>query len=105
MKMSPCVTCNRVMSPANCENKNCQVWRQWFISRWDQLRSYPRQQQDRAPEPVGVPLGGRHYAAPHQVQAYLKSDPCEICLCPRDLCVTPCRARMVWEEARKETQK
>ena len=104
MKMSPCVTCRRVKEPSDCENKNCQVWRQWFIGRWDQLRSYPRQQQEKPAEPLGVPLGGRHYAAPDQVHAYLKNDPCETCLCPRDLCVIPCRARIAWESARNEVQ-
>ena len=104
MKMSPCVTCNRVMSPAKCENKNCQVWRQWFISSWDQLRSCPRRQQEKPAEPVGVPLGGRHYAAPAQVQAYLSNDPCEMCMSPRDLCITPCRARAAWETARNEVR-
>lgn len=103
MKMSPCLTCTRVENPADCENKNCQVWRQWFISRWDRMRSFPRQlRQDREPEPAGVPLGGRHYAAPHQVTRYLETDPCESCLCPRDLCTTPCRVCLHWEDARKE---
>ena len=104
MKLSPCVSCTRVENPANCENKNCQVWRQWFIGRWDQLRAYPRLQQEQPPKPAGVPLGGRHYAAPHQVRAYLETDPCENCCCPKDLCDTPCRVRKDWDAARNEVQ-
>lgn len=102
MNISPCLTCVRVANPTECDNKNCHVWRQWFISSWDRMRGYPRQvRNDRPAEPVGVPLGGRHYAAPHETLRYLRTDPCEGCLCPRDLCVTPCRARLNWEEAGK----
>ena len=36
---SPCVTCTRVKDPENCENKSCQVWREWFIRRWEEIRS------------------------------------------------------------------
>lgn len=103
MKISPCLTCSRVENPQKCENKNCNVWRQWFISSWDQMRSFPRQlRQDREPVPVGVPLGGRRYAAPHETLRYLETDPCEGCLCPRDLCATPCRVRLNWERAGNE---
>ena len=103
MKSSPCLTCTRVVDPANCENKNCQVWRQWFIGRWDRLRGLSRQlRQTCQPEPAGVPLGGRHYASPDQVTRYLETDPCRSCPCPRDLCATPCRVRLRWEDARNE---
>ena len=103
MKISPCLTCTRVANPTECENKSCNVWRQWFVSNWNEMRGYSRQiRQVSRPEPVGVPLGGRHYAAPHVTLRYLQTDPCEGCLCPRELCITPCRVRMAWEEARKE---
>lgn len=36
--MKPCDTCDRVMDPANCENKCCQDWRQWWIKRWEEIR-------------------------------------------------------------------
>lgn len=103
MKNSPCVSCTRVADPEKCENKYCNVWRQWFISSWDRMRGYPRQiRQDSKPEPAGVSLGGRHYAAPHETVKYLDTDPCQRCPCPRDLCTTPCRVRRRWEEARDE---
>ena len=102
-KASPCLCCTRVTDPRNCENKNCHPWRQWFLGRWEMIHNYPRQQmEDSKPTPVGVHLGGRHYAAHHQAEAYLKTDPCKACLCPKDLCTTPCRVRRAWEEARNE---
>ena len=100
---SPCLHCTRVQDPQNCENKNCRSWQQWFIKRWDQIRAFPRRQMDDTPpRPVGVPLGGRHYALPHQVASFLQTDPCEVCVCPRQLCDTPCRLRKVWEQTKKE---
>ncbi len=101
---SPCLSCSRVPDPRACDNKNCRQWQQWFLGRWDLIHRYPRKQMDNAVlKPVGVPLGGRHYAAPHQVQAYLQKDPCEKCVCPKELCSTPCRVRRAWEEAKGET--
>lgn len=103
MKNSPCQRCTRVRDPEACENKNCQAWQQWFIARWNRMRQMPRQlRQQSQPEPVGVSLGGRHYAAPHQVSHYLHTDPCHSCLCPSDLCVDPCRVRLAWEKAVRE---
>ena len=100
---SPCLGCTRVADPRNCENKNCKPWRQWFLDRWALIHGYPRQQMEESkPEPFGVNVGGRSYAAPHQVQRYLSKDPCEGCLCPKDLCAEPCRVRRAWEEARSE---
>lgn len=34
----PCLTCNLVKCPDNCDNKNCPVWRDWFIRKWEELR-------------------------------------------------------------------
>lgn len=98
---SPCLSCTRVKDPRNCDNKLCQPWRQWFLRRWDMIHRYPREQMDKGQrKPVGVPLGGRHYAAPHQVEAYRNNDPCKTCLCPKDLCTTPCRHKRAWEQAK-----
>ena len=100
---NPCLTCTRVADPESCENKSCRVWRQWFTDRWELIRAYPHYQMDNARcEPVGVPVGGRHYAHPVQVQAYLAEDPCKKCSCPKLLCLTPCRIRKAWEKAKKE---
>lgn len=101
-QLSPCLTCTRVRDPRECENKNCRVWRQWFLERWEQIHSYPRRQQQVQPQPVGVNVGGQTYAAPNQIENYLQKDPCEGCLCPRDLCAEPCRVKRAWNEARNE---
>lgn len=100
--LSPCISCTRVKDPRNCENKNCQYWRRWYIARWEQLRSQLRASMEQKPEPVGVSISGRTYAAPHQVQAYLEQDPCNKCLCPKDLCRIPCNLKLNWLAARKE---
>jgi len=97
--VSPCTGCTRVSDPNACENKNCQLWQRWFISRWDRLRSYPRRLMDRKGEPVGVPLGGNYYAAPHLTRAFMQKDPCAGCMCTAELCRTPCRARQRWAKA------
>jgi len=92
-RISPCVHCTRVQNPGECENKSCSDWRQWFICRWDAMRREPRQIRDQDGEILGVAVGGNRYAAPHQVRKYLRQDPCEGCLIPRDLCAIPCRIR------------
>lgn len=38
-KQSPCLTCTRVSAPDDCESKSCQMWREWFIQRWNELRN------------------------------------------------------------------
>lgn len=102
-RSSPCLRCSRVADPATCEDKSCQLWRQWFIERWDALRHQPKEAMEMVQtEPVGVCIGGRRYAAPHETERYLYQDPCESCLCPRELCGTPCRIRRDWDRSRKE---
>ena len=97
--MSPCLGCNRV---ENCSDKSCRVWRRWFLDQWEKTREGFRQMKDGPNPAVGVPVGGKCYAAPNQVRAYLREDPCEACLCPPDLCMTPCRKRRVWEDCARE---
>ena len=99
LDVSPCCGCIRVPDPERCENKNCRLWQKWFISRWERLRAYPRRLMDGKPEPVGVPLGGKQYAAPHLTRAYMEKDPCNGCMCSPDLCQVPCRARQHWAKA------
>lgn len=36
-KESPCLTCVRVAKPADCENKNCKDWREWWLARWAKI--------------------------------------------------------------------
>lgn len=100
--VSPCISCTRVKDPRSCENKNCQYWQRWFVARWERLRSQLRTSMEQTPEPVGVSISGRTYAAPHQVQAYLEQNPCDKCLCPKDLCKIPCNLKINWLTARKE---
>lgn len=102
MKVSPCMNCTRVADPRACENKKCQPWRNWFISRWESIRSCARQEMEQAPQKVGIMLDGQTYAAPHQVTKYLQEDPCKGCLCPKDLCRLPCRLKNNWNKAREE---
>ena len=96
---SPCLTCTRVKNPKNCESKVCKDWQTWFIARWDAMRSRIRDEITMATtEEHGVPLGGNRYASPHQVRDFLQKDPCKTCHCPKELCETPCRLRLVWLE-------
>ena len=37
---SPCIACNKVKDPADCENKNCNIWRKWFISKWKTFNAF-----------------------------------------------------------------
>lgn len=96
---SPCLTCTRVRDPGNCENKNCRVWQAWFLERWSLIHRYPRKAMEQAElKPVGVSVGGNVYAAPHQVEQYRKKDPCQDCLCPKDLCSKPCKLKKAWQK-------
>ena len=38
----PCTTCVRVKDPANCENKKCRDWSEWFLERWEAMRQSVR---------------------------------------------------------------
>ena len=103
--IKPCIRCNRVADPMNCENKNCLPWRQWFLTSWDRLRREPRLSREHYPkQPEGMVIGGQHYALPHRVENYLDRDPCSGCLCPRDLCTIPCRIKRDWQRARELVQ-
>ena len=39
---SPCVNCTRVANPECCENKNCKLWKSWFLRRWGAIYGYGR---------------------------------------------------------------
>lgn len=98
---SPCLRCTRVKNPRSCDNKQCEPWRAWFLSRWALIHAYPRRQMQQAEQrPEGENIGGNLYAPPHRVREYLQKDPCERCVCPKELCTTPCRVRRAWEEAK-----
>lgn len=100
---SPCFTCTRVRDPKNCENKACRVWQAWFIDRWESIRDAVRKDMCQAVlREEGVPLGGRQYASPHRVKAYLETDPCTTCPCGP--CRVPCTVRQVWNEKKGANQ-
>lgn len=100
----PCLTCSRVPSPMNCDDKTCRAWRRWFVERWETMRQQPRLLRNLQPEHEGMGIGGRRYALPHRIHTYLESDPCAGCLCPRDLCVVPCRVKRNWLTTRELLQ-
>ena len=94
---SPCLKCTRVKNPRDCEEKNCKVWRKWFIETWDQQRMQFRLAREHmALEKEGVNIGGNTYALPHRVRSYLETDPCSKCFSPRDLCKVPCKVKRRW---------
>lgn len=101
-RRSPCLTCKRVEEPENCTDKSCRAWQAWFLQQWEQTRLGLRRLKDMPQCGAGVAVGGRRYAAPHQVRAYLRRDPCGECRCPAQLCETPCRRRLVWEDCIRE---
>lgn len=96
--LSPCLSCTRVEDPENCTDKSCRIWQAWFLKKWEESRMGLRQLKETPAQKAGVALGGRRYAAPHQVRAYLRNDPCGECLCPAGLCKSPCRRRQIWED-------
>lgn len=103
--VKPCVNCKRVECPEECENKNCKLWQKWYIANWNAMRRETRLAREQLPkEPEGTYIGGVCYALPHRVRDYLHTDPCKGCLCPRDLCVIPCRVKRDWLTAWKLVQ-
>lgn len=41
----PCDSCRRVAQPAECENKRCSQWQNWFLSRWALIHGYGKKVQ------------------------------------------------------------
>lgn len=103
MNASPCLSCTRVKDPRLCENKECRVWRKWFVEKWNAMRAVPRLQIEQLPKVMeGEVIGGQQYALPHRVRSYLDTDPCEKCVCPKDLCKPQCRIKRDWLKARED---
>ena len=76
-RQSPCLTCKRVSNPDKCENKLCQPWRRWFLTRWAEIHTY----------------------AHHEiVSRNLSKDPCDGCVCFGDACTVPCQTKRIWQE-------
>ena len=103
---SPCLTCDRVKKPQDCENKNCRLWRQWFTVNWDRARSVPALQRElKRGGPETINIGGTRYVHPDRVREYLKLDPCLSCPFPRELCASPCPAKRTWMDVKEEVEK
>lgn len=34
----PCTHCNWVKYPDQCQNKNCEAWKRWFLYHWEAVR-------------------------------------------------------------------
>ena len=78
LKECPCIRCKRVAEPEKCDNKECALWRHWFIERWDQLR-----------EPFCKAM-----------KIPLDQDPCIQCPVPKDFCFETCKTKKQWEAGR-----
>lgn len=103
MNVSPCMRCTRVADPRGCDNKDCVRWRRWYIQKWEDMRFSVRADMEKVrTEPAGVCIGGNFYSQPHRVRGYLQKDPCDGCLCPRDVCVLPCAVKRSWLRARED---
>ena len=99
---NPCMRCTKVDNPAQCDDKDCRLWQQWFIERWNRMRVIPRLEiENRPKQQEGICIGGKYYALPHRIDSYINTDPCDSCLCPRDMCVIPCRVKRDWQNARE----
>ena len=102
----PCLECTRVRDPQSCENKGCKDWQAWFLHRWEAMRQNIRSQMEASTiRDIGIPLGGETYAHPDQIRGYLRENPCQRCLCPKNLCHIPCPARMAWAEKQNEVSR
>lgn len=99
---SPCLTCQRVRDPGNCENKLCKEWQAWFIDRWEAMRAGVRKSMQQKTVEVGISVGGNKYSHPDRVREYLAMNPCRTCACPESLCETPCAVRKAWNEQREK---
>ena len=101
-KRSPCLTCQRVRDPKNCENKMCEEWRRWWIGRWDAIREgVAKQAKGAGVQGHPVSVGGTQYHHPERVREFLKMDPCLRCPWRDGLCPNPCDTRKVWLEAKE----
>lgn len=105
-KQSPCLTCSRVRDPDNCENKLCKDWQAWFIDRWEAMRAnvFAQVRQQKAVAQGAISVGGYQYSHPDHVRSYLQKDPCGECVCPKDMCDTPCAVRKAWDAAHSKEE-
>lgn len=100
---SPCMRCEKVADPRQCGDKDCGLWRQWYIRQWNAMRRQVKENMEqKAGGPSGCNIGGTYYETPHRVRGYLDNDPCKACKCPKELCLVPCGVKRRWLNARRE---
>lgn len=100
--LSPCLDCQRVRDPKNCENKTCKEWQAWFIDRWDTMRKRILQApQGEGIQAQAISVGGKVYYHPDKVRRFLEVNPCARCLRARGLCPSPCNTKKAWLEAKE----
>lgn len=100
---SPCSTCDKVPDPQACENKECRPWRQWFMYRWALIHAwgcYHLKQSDL--QSADETAGEKVRTSQDRSRSYLSKDPCDGCICPKDLCSTPCRDKRIWQQRRED---
>lgn len=102
-RKSPCIICQRVRDPQNCENKLCKDWQAWFIDRWESMRRGVMQaEQGQCIQSEAVSVGGEKYHHPDRVRQFLAEGPCLRCLRSRGLCTKPCQVRRTWENEKEK---
>ena len=99
-KPSPCLTCTRVTDPQACENKRCARWRQWFMGRWALIYAYG--QLYLHPLDPAASSGSIGMKAPAEDFQQTGADPCDSCICERDMCAAPCRTKRAWLREQEE---
>lgn len=97
---SPCLTCTRVLDPQVCENKECRPWRQWFIGRWALIYAYGQLNLM-----LSDPCAEHNVEDKRNLNSTIRQsseDPCDGCVCPKDMCTVPCRAKRIWQEQKED---
>ena len=100
--VKPCLYCQRVKDPENCENKTCRAWKAWFIDRWESMRNSIRHEihgEGIKGRPIYV--GGRRYHHPDMVRQFLSGDPCRRCPWRDGLCTGTCYEKKTWLEVKE----
>lgn len=93
----PCLHCERVRDPRNCENKQCNEWRTWFIDRWESVRKGAMQTYgSRGIPKTAISVGGVRYHHPDSIRRFLEKDPCLQCPWRENLCKEPCATKVLW---------
>ena len=103
-KQSPCLSCQRVRDPANCENKLCNEWRSWWIGRWECMRMTVKAiANGRGIQGNPISVGGTKYHHPDRTRDFLLVDPCLQCPWRDGLCQSTCDTKQIWIETKERS--